>query len=153
SKRLQLLTSEPAGVKTPLIQAARRRPDIGFERCSARTWRWRRRRICTAVADPIRLLRRMTKPVTDFAEEDLAMAHRALWSLEWPSRMGEEPPRDLDLARPSNFRAQHGALDPWRTSRSFGQQTRCSSGHQNAGVTSTDAAKCESQRHAEMREE
>jgi hypothetical protein len=54
----------------------------------------------------------MTKPETDFADEDLAMARRALWLLESPSRMAEQPPPDLDLMRLSNFSGPDGVLLP-----------------------------------------
>jgi len=48
---------------------------------------------------------------TDFVEDDLGMARRALWLLEWPSRLAEEP-RNIDLSRLSNFRGRDGALLP-----------------------------------------
>lgn len=54
----------------------------------------------------------MTKGETNFVEDDLGMARRALWSLEWPSRLREQPPSNIDLSRLSNFRGRDGALSP-----------------------------------------
>jgi len=42
---------------------------------------------------------RMTKPETDFAEEDLGMARRALWLLEGHPPGAEQPPLDFGFMR------------------------------------------------------
>ncbi|HXK18441.1 MAG TPA: hypothetical protein VNG33_11595 [Polyangiaceae bacterium] len=47
----------------------------------------------------------MTKRETDFADEDLAMARRALWLLDGNRPGREQPPSDLDLDR------LHGCMD------------------------------------------
>ncbi len=54
----------------------------------------------------------MTKPATDFSEEDLAMARRALWLLEGHEPGPEQPPPDLDLMRLYSMTGKNGFLPP-----------------------------------------
>lgn len=54
----------------------------------------------------------MTKPRTDFADDDLAIARRALWLLEGHAPGREHPPPDMDLNRFTNFNGSDGFALP-----------------------------------------
>lgn len=111
----------------------------------------------------------MTKRVTDFAEEDLAMARRALWSVEWPSRVAEEPPVDLDMTGLSKFTGSLGFLvplahfalireaDALRSGRPRGttrstERSACVEGPQLQGILREEACAAEMKSNEQLRE-